>query len=126
MNAGVKDEHFINDERWNKTIAIVVALAKLHNFCINEVYDYLQDPLQQDEQNIIANEFGYVPLIHNAEADEVLNINIGTPEGLVRGGEHFGDTPRQCRRMAECDQPQQDLFFQVINSHKTRPRRKGL
>jgi hypothetical protein len=24
MNAGVKDEHFINDERWNKTIAIVV------------------------------------------------------------------------------------------------------
>lgn len=43
--------------------------------------------------------------MHNTQIDEVLNINVKTPGGFIRGGEHFEDVPRPSRHM-ECDQPQ--------------------
>eukprot|EP00970_Alexandrium_tamarense_P017966 scaffold12964_cov117-Alexandrium_tamarense.AAC.1 len=55
-----------------KTISLVLALAKLHNFC-----------LSQDEQNIITNVNGSVPLAVDPLIAEIINVNTTTPRDLM-------------------------------------------
>ena len=40
--------------------------------------------------------------MQNTQIDEVLNINVKTPGGFIRGGEHFEDVPRLLMQM-ECE-----------------------
>jgi hypothetical protein len=96
-------------------IAMVNALAKLHNFCIA--------PLQQlsvDTLHIMNHEDGYVPMESSNEH------GITLPRALMESGHHFADVPRNVRRQhkranAEATLPQQRLLKQVIDSHLKRP-----
>ena len=102
-----------------KTIALVLTLSKLHNFCIEMTDEESATTLHQDEQNITTNEHGSVPLVPNNEA------GANTPDDLIGGGEHFNDVPRDSRRPDETDEQRRALVRQVIDSHLTRPRRYG-
>jgi hypothetical protein len=79
-----------------KTIALVNCLAKLYNFCIDEV-DSALEGLNADIGNIENNESGFVPMVVNSEIGAVLGSEVVTPDGLVGGGEHFDDIPRASR-----------------------------
>ena len=104
-----------------KTIAMVLALAKLHNFCIDSVDGAAGVPnnLAAVEQNIATNEFGSVPLVHDAAA------GVATPQDLLNAGNHFDDVPRDTRRQrgpAVFD-PRPSLMAHVVSTNLTRPRR---
>ena len=70
-----------------KTIALVVALAKLHNFCIVDVNDTIILPgTASDEwQNKVNSD---VPLVQVTQHPESRGI---TPQQLIDGGNHFDD-----------------------------------
>lgn len=113
-----------------KTIAMVNALAKLHNFCIDEVdgssgdYSVVDHPLAEDAANIVNCPDGSVPVVRNDQVHEILGINVDTPESLIGGGEHFDDVPRANRRRRDVDQsmlPRTKLCKHVEDTHKVRP-----
>ena len=102
-----------------KIASLVMALCRLHNYCIN-CNDYEADKiLAQDELNI--------PL----ESDIVLERtgdNHFSPTGLLHGGEHFTDygryNLRMIRRMEdeiENSAPRERLHKMVVNYGLTRP-----
>ena len=72
-----------------KSIALVCALAKLHNFCIDES-DAVPVLLAQDCLQLEGR--GLVPMI---PLDE---MHQSVPEQLIGGGAHFDDYPRNLRR----------------------------
>ena len=72
-----------------KAIALVLALARLHNFCIDEKQG-IEIPTAQDACNI--EQEGAAPL----EVDPATNISI--PRQLLDGGAHFNDIDRNQRR----------------------------
>ena len=96
-----------------KTISLVLALAKLHNFCINEADAVPGTILSQDEENITMNGNGSVSLVHNQEIAELLNINTNTPQDLLGCGEHFEDTPLDYQRRVHNDGPRHRPCVQV-------------
>ena len=109
-----------------RIIALVNALAKLHNFCIDEVCDGeessdpLLQPLNVDVNHMMNNEHGFVPM--EAGADD----GILLPRALMDAGHHFRDIPRNVRRQHERSNPDQTLprqrlLQQVIDSHLKRP-----
>ncbi len=70
-----------------KTIALVVALAKLHNFCIVEANDTIVLPGTASDQ--WQNEVnGAVPLVQLTQHPESGGV---TPQQLLDGGHHFDD-----------------------------------
>jgi hypothetical protein len=70
-----------------KTIALVLALAKLHNFCIAEANDAVVLPATaRDEWQSEVN--GAVPLVRQTQHPESGGI---TPPQLLDGGNHFDD-----------------------------------
>ncbi len=77
------------------TISLVIALAKLHNFCIDEVDAVPGTILYQNKDHIMLNENGSVPLVHSTEIADLLNVNTTTTEDLIGGGEHFEDMPKE-------------------------------
>ena len=105
-----------------RTIALVVALAKLHNCCIH----------QQEEQDLglldeLPNENADV---HNYNdlffLDQLVNEEAVVPTELLGGGEHFDDYPyaiRRTRNVQEQDQtlPRYKSLQKVIESHMVRP-----
>ncbi len=109
-----------------RIIALVNAVAKLHNFCIQEVSSSresatLLQHLSVDTLNIMNNEDGYVPMEASRE-----HGNIRLPRALMEPGHHFRDVPRNIRRRqeranAEITLPRQRLLKQVIDSHLKRP-----
>ena len=112
-----------------KTIALVNALAKLHNFCINEMDgdcagSTADEPLVEDVVNMESDENGFVPLVHNSEIEDV-DIAVDTQDDLVGGGEHFDDVPRECRRNNNINEqdmlPRAKLCMHVANRHAVRP-----
>ena len=112
-----------------KTIALVNALAKLHNFCISETDgdragSTADEPLVEDLANMESDENGFVPMVRNSEIESVLDIAVDTPDDLVGGGEHFDDVPRECRRNNRTEQdmlPRAKLCMHVANLHAVRP-----
>jgi hypothetical protein len=115
----------------------VHALAKLHNFCINErlgsdcnnvtTNDMVPDSLEKDNDNLMMQSEGYVTM----DADD--NHGILVPRGLMNGGHHFDDMPRALRRTTESydgakthgAKTQRELLRnKVINSHMTRPTKR--
>jgi hypothetical protein len=107
-----------------KTISLVLALAKLHNFCIDEVDAVPSTILAQDEQNITENENGSVLLIQDNQIAEVINVNTTTPQDLIGGGDHFDDVPRCFRRGLQNDDSRTSICNHVESTFKTRPRRR--
>ena len=108
-----------------KTITMVNALAKLHNFCINEVDGesrstmIVDEPLAADTAYIEGDNAGFVSLSQNLEASIVLNENVDTPDDLIGGGDHFDDIPRAARRVREqITLPRTRLCDHVAKSHK--------
>lgn len=70
-----------------KTIALVLALAKLHNFCIMEANDDVVLPATA--RDAWRNEVnGAVPLVHQTQHPESGGV---TPTQLLDGGNHFDD-----------------------------------
>jgi hypothetical protein len=84
-----------------RIIAMVNCLAKLHNFCIEEVGSNTESAtllqhLSVDTLNIMNNEDGYVPM----EASRA-HGNILLPRALMEPRHHFRDVPRNTRRQQE-------------------------
>jgi hypothetical protein len=76
-----------NGVRIKKTISLVNALAKHHNFCVDQNDQNTPDSnVDQALFEDLVNVEGYnsfVPLVHNAEVRDVLDVDIDTLEALV-------------------------------------------
>ncbi len=109
-----------------KTIALVNCLAKLHNFCIDEV-DTAAEGLGEDVVYIQSRESGYVPMVANNSIREILGAEVQTPDSLIGGGDHFDEVPRSMRRggrasaSAELILPRTKLCKHVEDMHAVRP-----
>ena len=104
-----------------RTIALVSCLARLHNFCINEVKrtkELDKDALSMDIEHMMNGPEGYVPLVNNN------SHNVPTPKNILDGGNHFDNCPRaarQSRHVTNNELPRTVLLSIVIYSHKTHP-----
>jgi hypothetical protein len=120
-----------------RTVALVVALAKLHNFCIdatddNTVFDSDNTP----DPDVVATTSrlrrrphrGAVPLVATHRKDHGTTEEI--PVSLLDGGEHFLDHPRGTRRsdnnhrvVASTDAllPRELMLRVVVGSGMVRP-----
>lgn len=106
-----------------KSIALVNALAKLHNFCIDEVNEVeagIADVLPIDDVATRTSRGAYV-MLHAVE-----NADRPIPTELLGGGEHFHDIPPLQRRPRNSSEyeialPRYRLLQQVIESHMVRP-----
>ena len=77
-----------------RSVALVVVLAKLHNFCINETDETTVPSMTAvDDLNLTLG--GGIPL----ERDEVAQMRL--PRQLLGGGDHFDDMDRLTRRARE-------------------------
>ena len=81
-----------------KTVALVMCLAKLHNFCIDERETSISPLTAVDEATIELD--GAVPLQHyDADTDEgQFTAQQGLPLQLIDAGNHFDDMPVSVRR----------------------------
>ena len=100
-----------------KSVSLVLALARLHNFCIDQK-QAITNPPAVDEINIEVA--GGVPL----EQDQVSQEAI--PRQLFGGGEHFEDMDRNERRrrqrmFAHIQLPRERLLASVIDQGLRRP-----
>ena len=101
-----------------RTIALVNTLARLHNFCLEEL---IPNQLEIDTENIINSEEGYVALEDSNEH------RIQMPTTLMDAGHHFNDLPRIARHnhvvntTGEEDMPRKFLLDIVLNLHSRRP-----
>ena len=96
-----------------RMIALVNTLARLHNFCLEEL---VPNQLEIDTENIINWEEGYVALEDSNEH------RIPMPTTLMDAGHHFEDLPRMARRnRGQEDMPRDLLLNVVLNSHSRRP-----
>lgn len=104
-----------------KIIALVNAVAKLHNFCIDRKGSTVDDLATIDSSavdtfHIMNSETGFVAL--DQIGDDVI------PTQLLGGGAHFEDVPRERRRNRATvgeNLPRKLLHDHVLNSHKVRP-----
>lgn len=107
----------------SRIIALVNALAKLHNFCIDEKDGTkIPEQLNGDHLHMMNDCNGFVPMELSEEIPGVL-----VPAALMNGGHHFIDVPRNIRRQQMRHNsnellPRQRLLQQVIDSHMTRPK----
>jgi hypothetical protein len=85
-----------------KTIAMVNALAKLHNFCIDENKINMLESSTDDNFRIVNNKLGFVAL------EESANCDVPIPTQMLDGGNHFQDIPRQERRRNDRQGEHQD------------------
>ena len=82
-----------------KTTALVMALGKLHNFCIDRTDTNILPSTEGDELDLLSRDTGSIPL-------EATNGNEGgstddnlIPRQLIGGGDHFEDIPRGVREV---------------------------
>jgi hypothetical protein len=103
-----------------KIIAIVNALARLHNFCIDETNTSQTVPRSMDRysHHIMSNQHGYVELSTERDAP--------VPTDLINGGEHFSNI--ECSYLCnhqfsnpERDLPCKQLNNIIINGHWEQP-----
>jgi hypothetical protein len=106
-----------------KTILLVNALARLHNFCINELPiddQEIPEELNVDIVNMMNDVEGYVSM------DIVEGSEVRIPTALMDGGNHYNDISRNQRTMHERRNPDRKtprykLLQQVISKHMKRP-----
>jgi hypothetical protein len=102
-----------------KTTAIVIAMAKLHNYCIDEA-DVAENAVPRERYDI---EMNGIPLL---AADDVNDANVGVPRGLLDGGQHYGDIPvnarmQRVRAVPDSLLPRTLLHQQIVDKSLTRP-----
>ena len=104
-----------------RTIALVSCLARLHNFCINEVErtkELDEDALLTDIEHMMNGPERYVPFVNDN------SHGVPTPKDILDGGNHFDDCPRAARgsqRVMNNELPRTVLLNLFIDSHKTCP-----
>jgi hypothetical protein len=105
-----------------KIVAMVNALAKLHNFCkdVEEDNTVLLDTSVEDLQHLMDGPEGYINL------NQVEGIDTPVPLELMDGGRHFNDVPEAIRKRHMREQlssalPRTQLLLKVINSNMDRP-----
>jgi len=109
-----------------KSIGIVFALARLHNFCLDErgrrpgEAPMAADPLLDiDREHMLNDDNGFIEMEHNDLH------NIAMPTALMDVGHHFDDVPRSscrtCRKVLEEDLPRTKLHYKVCQMHACRP-----
>ena len=118
-----------------RTIALIVALAKLHNFCIDETDECMEYDCATEEDSDVAatsrrrrRQRAVLPLVAAHRQDHGVNDTV--PIGLLDGGDHLLDHPRGTRssdnNLTRCTRrnallPRELMLQQVIASGKTRP-----
>ena len=80
-----------------KTTAMVLALAKIHNYCIEQKDTNILPMTAADELRLMSNEMGSVSLDDTATVDNVSGEGRSIPRQLLGAGEHFEDVPREIR-----------------------------
>lgn len=103
-----------------KTIALVNSLAKLHNFCL-AMKDKALETMASDAFRMMNASDGYVTLEEGTDTQD-----YRVPRGLLDGGLHLNDIPRDIRRRwnraaANAILPRELLHEKVASSHKVRP-----
>jgi hypothetical protein len=106
-----------------KTILLLNALARLHNFCINELPiddQEIPEELNVDTVNMMKDVEGYVSM------DIVEGSEVRIPTALMDGGDHLNDISRNQRTTHERRNPDRQtpcykLLQQVISKHMKRP-----
>ena len=108
---------------WNlsviKVVALVVAVAKLHNFCIGEsnIPERVPQMLDRDRLHVMNAEGGYVGLGNDDPQQDTL-----VPTDVMHLGEHFDDVPRNSRRSRPVsDLPRTRLYQMIVDGHWKRP-----
>ena len=101
-----------------KTTAIDIAMANLHNYCIDES-DVADDAVPRERFNM---EMNGIALLASDDA----NADVALPRGLLDGGQHFGDMPENARKqrerhVSEALLPRTLLHQQIVDSSLTRP-----
>jgi hypothetical protein len=86
-----------------KIIALVNALAKPHNFCINERDGTPDSILAIDHECLMHNEGGYIGMVSN----DMHNFLV--PEGIIYCNHHFQDVPHAYWRAWNNDNPEEQL-----------------
>ena len=104
-----------------KAVSLVLALARLHNFCIDENQSIESLPAR-DTSHI--EQVGGVPLVVEDETDQAV------PRQLIGGGEHFDDIDRNERRRRQRRfnnilLPRERLLASVIDQDLRRPVPQG-
>ncbi|KAL7425511.1 hypothetical protein ACHAXH_000094 [Discostella pseudostelligera] len=110
-----------------KVVALVIALAKLHNFCIGEsdVVPPVPQVFDRDRYHMMNRRGGYVGL-----GNDNPQQNTVVPTDLIHLGEHFDDVPEAVlrsrrRQNAQNQLPRTQLFNMIVDGHWTRPTRVG-
>ncbi len=102
----------------SKTVRLVMALAKLHNFCIDEKDLNIHPLTARDELNIRRSESGYVPM------EDIRGTGQHGTRELVGGGHHTDDYPRDIRRSLHRYNgvlPREIMLDKVARSGLSRP-----
>lgn len=86
---GILRSAFPRNIRTRKVIATVIALTKLHNFCIDESSNSQEilPSLEVDNNVLINRDDGYVEMVGIGENETDL------PTDLMYGGHHYDDVP---------------------------------
>ena len=75
-----------------KTTSLVLALAKIHNFCIDQDDTSILPSTSVDELRLASQTNGSVPLEHlDGDNDDMADDNTTVPRQLIDGGDHFDD-----------------------------------
>jgi hypothetical protein len=106
-----------------KAVALVVSLARLHNFCIDQKQIQIENMTARDERYIERN--GAVPLEEDARTN-----GQRLPRQLIGGGHHFVGMERNERRRLDrsfsgIELPRERLVAVVIDQDLRRPRPRG-
>jgi len=108
-----------------KIVGLVMALAKLHNFCISEsnIVTRVPQMWERDRMNIMNTDSGYVGLGNDNPQQTTL-----VPTELMHLGEHFNDIPQnvlraQRRQSVVGELPRTTLFNMIVDGHWQRPTR---
>ena len=108
-----------------RTISLVIALVKLHNFCVDFSDSEVPSVGASDDLRLIAH--GVVPLVVNQDG-------AGIPEALLGGGHHMEDVGPAERRerlrdiqvqAAQTILPRERMLSEVADANLTRPRLMG-
>jgi hypothetical protein len=106
-----------------KTIALVVALCKLHNFCI-DANEKLDEPAKDDEEDIVLHSGIILPAFQPMPQSEETDVStefVYVPERdrlnqLLDGGEHADDHNRYTMDNRSVDQFPNKIMLQLIES----------
>jgi hypothetical protein len=108
-----------------KVVALVNALAKLHNFCIGEsnVPERVPRIFDRDMFHMMNADAGYVGLSNDDQQQTTV-----VPTDLLHSGEHFDDVPDSILRLhrrqnAGIVLPRERLFQMIVDGHWQQPTR---